>query len=65
VKHFHHKIVELGSRFPRDYAIIHSAVLSFVCFLATGIIPETAKERAALPFPALALRRRARVAPQT
>ncbi len=40
VKHFHHKIVELGSRFPRDYAIIHSAVLSFVCFLAMGIIPE-------------------------
>ena len=30
VKHFHHKIVELHSRFPRDCAIIHRAVLSFV-----------------------------------
>ena len=29
VKHFHHKIVELRSRFPRDCAIIHRAVLSF------------------------------------
>jgi hypothetical protein len=47
VKHFHHKIVELGSRFPRDYAIIHSAVLSFVCFLATGIIPELTEKRTA------------------
>ena len=27
--HFHHKIIELRSRFPRDCAIIHRAVLSF------------------------------------
>ena len=41
VKHFHHEIVELGSRFPRDYAIIHSAVLSFVCFFGNGYYTRT------------------------
>ena len=45
VKHFHHKVVELGSRFPRNCAIIHGAVLSFVCFLAMGIIPELTGEK--------------------
>ena len=35
------EIVELGSRFPRDYAIIHSAVLSFVCFFGNGYYTRT------------------------
>ena len=50
VKHFHHKIIKLCSRFPGDYAIIHVAVLSFVLLLHSGIIPEQAEKRAAFCF---------------
>ena len=51
VKHFHHEIVELGSRFPRDYAIINNAVLSFVCFLGNGYYTRNGEGKGSASFP--------------